>query len=68
VIKIEELAERRELHKGSKLFVFTDNFVAEQVFHNGLSKSKKWYVLMPRVRKLEMNHLLFVPFSWVAGT
>ena len=39
VIKIEELAERGALHEGSDLFVFTDIFVAEQAFQNGLSKS-----------------------------
>ena len=68
VIKIEELAERGELHEGSELFVFTDNFVAEQAFHNGSSKSKKLYALVQRVWKLEMNHSLFVHLVWVAGT
>jgi hypothetical protein len=68
VIKIEELAERGELHEGSELFVFTDNFVAEQAFHNGSSKSKKLHALVQRVRKLEMNHSLFVHLVWVVGT
>ena len=68
VIKIEELAEREELHEGSGLFVFTDNFVAEQAFHNGSSKSKKLHALVQRVRKLEMNHSLFVHLVWLAGT
>jgi len=53
VIKIEEMATRGELHEGSELFVFTDNFVAEQAFHNGSSKSKKLHALVQRVRKLE---------------
>jgi hypothetical protein len=60
VIKIEDLAERGELHEGSELFVFTDNFVVEQAFHNGSSKSKKLHALVQRVRKLEMNYSLFV--------
>jgi len=68
VIKFEEVAKRGELHKGSELFVFTDNFVAEQAFHNGSSKSKKLHALVQRVRKLEMNHSLFVHLIWVAGT
>ena len=68
VIKNEELAEREELHEGSGLFVFTDNFVAEQAFHNGSSKSKKLHALVQRVRKLEMNHSLFVHLVWLAGT
>jgi len=49
VIKIEELAKRGEHHEGSELFVFTDNFVAEQAFHNGSSKSKKLHALVQRV-------------------
>jgi len=68
VIKIKDLAERGELHEGSELFVLTDNFVAEQAFHNGSSKSKKLHALVQRVRKLEMNHSLFVHLVWVAGT
>jgi len=68
VIKIEEVAERGELHEGSELFVFTDNFVGGRAFQNGSSKCKKLHALVQRVRKLEMNHSLCVHLMWVAGT
>jgi len=35
VMEIEMKAERGELHKGTELFLFTDNFTTEAVFYSG---------------------------------
>jgi hypothetical protein len=68
VLRVEQMVEKGELQEGSELFVFTDNFVSERVFHNGSSKSKRLHALVMRLRKLEMEGKVVVHVIWCAGT
>jgi hypothetical protein len=68
VLKIEELVRDGTIHRGTEIFVFTDNFVAERAFHHGSAKSRLLHELVVRLRKLEMNGDIFIRFIWVAGT
>jgi hypothetical protein len=68
VLKIEELVKDGTIKRGSEIFVFTDNFVAERAFHNGSAKSRLLHELVVRLRKLEMEGYIFIRFIWIAGT
>jgi len=50
-----------------ELFLFTDNFTAESVFHKGDARSETLFELVLRLRELEMKHGLFVHVIWVSG-
>jgi len=67
VMEIEMKAERGELHKGTELFLFTDNFTTEAVFYSGNAKSRPLYELILRLHKVQMNGDIFVHIIWVSG-
>jgi hypothetical protein len=68
VLKIEELVKDGTIPHGTKLFVFTDNFVAERAFYHGSAKSLLLHELVRCLRKLEMDGAIFICFFWIAGT
>jgi hypothetical protein len=68
VIKVEELVRNGTIRRGTEIFVFTDNFVAERAFYNGSAKSRLLHELVTRLRKLEMEGAIFIRFIWIAGT
>jgi hypothetical protein len=68
VLKIEELVKDGTIKRGSEIFVFTDNFVSERAFYDGLAKSVLLHELVVRLRKLEMDGHIFIRFIWIAGT
>jgi hypothetical protein len=55
------------LHAGVELFLFTDNFVAETIFFKGDARSEPLFEAALRLRKLEMEHGLFIHLVWVSG-
>jgi hypothetical protein len=68
VMGVERGLEKGTIPRGTELFLFTDNFVAERAYFRGTSKSKTLFELVLRLRKLEMVGELFVHLIWVAGT
>jgi hypothetical protein len=68
VLKIEELVKYGTIKRGTKIFVFTDNFVAEQTFHHGSAKLPLLHDLMLHLHILEIDRAIFIHFIWIAGT
>jgi hypothetical protein len=67
VRRVEQLLRDRKIRRGTELFLFTDNFVTEMVWHKGTAKSRLLHGLVQRLRKLEMEGDLFIQVVWVAG-
>jgi hypothetical protein len=65
---VEQLVRNGKLKPGTELFLFTDNFVTECIWHKGTAKSKLLHGLVQRLRKLEMTGMLIIHMVWVAGT
>lgn len=56
MLKIEELVKDGTIPRGTKIFVFTDNFVAEGAFYYHVSaKSLLLHELVCCLHKLKMN-------------
>ena len=68
VLRLESLLLEGAICRGTELWVFTDNAVAESSFNKGASKSKLLHELCVRLRKAEMTHSLHVNMVWIAGT
>jgi hypothetical protein len=68
VLGIERGIEKGTIPTGTKIFLFTDNFVTERAYYRGTSKSKMLFDLILRLHKLEMLGKLFIHLIWVAGT
>jgi hypothetical protein len=68
VRRIEELAEEGSLVRGTKLFVFTDNFVTESVFYKGAALSPYLHSLIEQIKMLQLHAGLFVHMLWISGT
>jgi hypothetical protein len=60
VLKIEELVKDGTIPRGTEIFVFTDNFVAERAFYHGSAKSPLLHELVRRLRQLEMEGAIFI--------
>ena len=65
-----ERASDDGLLKGCKVFMFTDNTVAERAFYKGSSKSRRLFDLVLSLRKLEMScggwfHIIHVAGTWM---
>jgi hypothetical protein len=58
VLKIKKLVANGTIKRGTKIFVFTDNFVSKRAFYHGSSKSRLLHELIVRLRKLEMDGLI----------
>jgi hypothetical protein len=67
VRRVEQLVNGGQLKIGTKLFLFTDNFVTEMIWHKGTARSFLLHGLVQRLRKLEMDGSLFIVVVWVAG-
>jgi len=67
VIEIEMKVERGELHEGTELFLFTDNFTTESVFYSGNAKSRPLFELILRLHKVHMAGDIYVHIIWVSG-
>jgi hypothetical protein len=68
VRRVEQLVKGGKLKRGTKLFLFTDNFVTEMIWHKGTARSPLLHGLVQRLRKLEMDGSLFIVVVWVAET
>jgi hypothetical protein len=68
VRRIEQLVRDKKIKEGTELFLFTDNFVTEMVWHKGTAQSRLLHGLVQRLRKLEIEGRLFINLVWVAGT
>ena len=68
VLRLENLLQEGAMCRGTELWVFTDNAVAESSFNKGASKSKLLHDLCVRLRKAEMAHGLHIHMVWIAGT
>lgn len=51
-----------------KLFIFTDNSVAEAAYHKGTSSSHHLFEQVLHLRTVEMHHQLFLHVIHIAGT
>ena len=68
ILALERLAKGGKIQKGTEVWIFTDNAVAEKTFSKGSSRSKLIHDLCLRLRKLEMRGDIITQFVWVAGT
>jgi hypothetical protein len=68
VLRLESLLQEGAMCRGTELWIFTDNAVAESSFNKGASKSKLLHELCVRLRKAEMTHGLHINMVWIAGT
>jgi hypothetical protein len=68
VWRVEQLMRDGKLKPGTELFMFTDNFVTECIWHKGIAKSRLLHGLVQRLRKLEITGQLIIHMVWVAGT
>ena len=69
VFNLKKFLELGIIKKGTELWIFTDNMVAEATFYKGSSiGSKLLYRLVEILIGLEMDGLLFVYVVWIAGT
>jgi hypothetical protein len=68
VRRVEQLMRDGKLKPGTELFMFTDNFVTECIWHKGIAKSRLLHGLVQRLRKLEMTGQLIIHMVWVAST
>jgi hypothetical protein len=53
--------------RGSEIFIFTDNSVAEAAFWKGSSKSKALFKLVLRLKRLELEHDITLHVIHVSG-
>jgi len=56
-----------KIEQGSKVFICTDNAVAESTYFKGSSKSLKLHDLIVDLRRLDMEGDLIVHFLWISG-
>jgi hypothetical protein len=68
VRRIEELAEEGSLVRGTKLFVFTDNFVTKLVFYKGAALSPYLHSHAEQIKMLQLHAGLFVHMLWISGS
>ena len=69
VFSLKKFLELGIIKKGTELWIFTDNMVAEATFYKGSSKgSKLLHRLVEILRGFEIDGLLFVYVVWIAGT
>ena len=68
VLRLESLLREGAMRRGTEVWIFTDNAVAESSFNKGASKSTLLHKLCVRLRKAEMAHGLHVNMVWIAGT
>jgi hypothetical protein len=67
IILTKALIREGKLKKGSELFVFADNSVAERTFYKGSSSSLKFHQMILELRKMEMEGQFIIHFIWIAG-
>ena len=67
VIRLKRMVASGELAKGSEVWVFTDNMVAERTYFRGSSNNSKLHQLILGLRKMEMEGDLIIHFVWIAG-
>jgi hypothetical protein len=67
VIRLKRMVASGELAKGSEVWVFTDNMVAERTYFRGSSNNSKLHQLIFGLRKMEMEGDLIIHFVWIAG-
>ena len=68
VLRLESLLQEGAMCRGTELWIFTDNAVAESSFNKGASKSKLLHELCVQLRKAEMTHGLHINMVWIEGT
>jgi hypothetical protein len=68
VRRVEQLWKNNKLERGTELFIFTDNFVTESVFHKGAATSPYLHSLVSRLRMIQLHGGLFIHMLWIAGT
>lgn len=64
---VEELANEGRL-EGKEVFLFTDNSVSERAYFKGTSKSKTLFMLVLKLRRLELTGKFKLHLIHVAGT
>lgn len=68
ILALERLVGEGRIERGTEVWIFTDNSVAEKTFSKGSSRSKLIHDLCLRLRTLEMSGSIITHFVWVAGT
>jgi hypothetical protein len=68
LVEVLELEAHERRLRGCEVFLFTDNSTAEAAFFRGTSSSEKLFLLVLRLRQLEMNQQCLIHLVHVAGT
>ena len=67
VLRLKSSLASGEITKGSEVFIFTDNSVAERTMYRGSSKSKLLHNMVLDLRKMAMIGDIIVHFVWISG-
>ena len=67
VFHLRRLIASGEIERGSEIFLFTDNEVAERTYFRGSSHSSDLHQMILELRKMEMRGELVVHFIWISG-
>lgn len=68
VLFLERAIRNGRIPRGTEIFLFTDNFVAERAYFRGTASTELLFELVLRLRVLEMNGDIFLNLIWCAGT
>lgn len=67
VVLVEKGVADGTVEKGTKIFIFTDNFVTECAFYRGTSEWPNLRALVLRLRVLKINRCISPRIIWVAN-
>jgi hypothetical protein len=67
IIWTKALIREGKLEKGSELFVFTDNSVAERTYYKGSLSSLKLQQMILELSKMGIEGQFIIHFIWIAG-
>ena len=67
MLSVKEAAEEGHL-SGSEVWLFTDNQVAEGIYHRGSSQNSSLYALMLEFKQLSLDHGFILRLVHIAGT
>ena len=67
VLYLKRLLCTRTIRRGSELFFFTNNEVAERIYFRGSSQSCLLHEMILDLHKMELGGELIIHFIWISG-
>ena len=67
VLYLKRVISSGKVKRGSELFLFTDNEVAERTYFRDSSKSSRLHMMILELRKMELDGELIIHFIWILG-